>query len=535
MEKQELFLTYFLCYNSKDVLTIFYMRKILDERERVQRRQHRRLIITETLMFLAVIALVGFLTLVVMGYSFNLRGLSGGGEVVERTGLVQISSIPTGAAIYIDGESPLLLSTNASRTMLSGEHVIALKREGYYEWSKTISVTEGMMYRLNYPRLFKIERETEEVLKFEKPAQNASSVVIQDKVVKAASPKLVSVSPNHEKMLLHINTGLYVLNLNDNEPKLTELKITDSDGAAIRFDTISNVEWSGNSERLLAKVNGQLMVLNTKNLKDTVLLYENLANCISEQGSKDDWGAEQKCDKINVSEIKFESEAGDRLLILSDKNELLEFNVRDGRITRAISGKVKEFDNDNDRIVYVDEDGKLRAQRVGENESRLITELEEGSAEIAVMRYFQEAYVAVVNNGVFRVYSKTGWVAEDEDMTMVHEEEVGFETSEIKKRGKGLVFELRSEIGKNKVFDIEALASVRVDARDSDWMDEFLRYRLKEGKLSVFDYDGMNEHEIVSSGVLSGRTVAISGNNQWLYYFTSEKDGTERLAREKIL
>ena len=81
------------------------MREILDERELEARRQHRRVILTEILMSVTVLVLVGFLTLVVMGYSFNLREIGGTGEVVERSGLVQVSSVPTGATIYIDGES----------------------------------------------------------------------------------------------------------------------------------------------------------------------------------------------------------------------------------------------------------------------------------------------------------------------------------------------------------------------------------------------------------------------------------------------
>ena len=87
----------------------------MEEQERIQRRQHIRLIVTEILMFVVVIFLVIFLTLVVMGYSFNLRGIGGQGEVVERTGLVQISSVPAGATITIDGGAPLLLRTRAHR------------------------------------------------------------------------------------------------------------------------------------------------------------------------------------------------------------------------------------------------------------------------------------------------------------------------------------------------------------------------------------------------------------------------------------
>ena len=511
------------------------MKEILDDRERAQRQQHRRLIITEVLMFLAVLALVGFLTLVVMGYSFNLWGIGGSGEVVERTGLVQISSIPTGASIYIDGESPLLLSTNASRTMLAGEHEIALKREGFYDWSKMVKVTEGLMYRLNYPRLFRIERETETVLEFRKPSKSETPAKLIENGVVHATGKYVGVSPNHEKMLFLIENSLYVLNLNENEPKLAELVMTDKNGNVIVPKTISKVEWSGNSERMLAMINEQYAVVNIRNPKETVWLRDILANCAKEQGLKDDWSAGEKCDKMVISEIKFESETGDRLLVLGDKNELLELNVRDGKISKAILDEAEAFDNDNDKIIFIDKEKELRAQRVGENDSYLVVKIEGKSPKIATMRYFQENYVAVVDEGMFTIYAKMGWVTGDEEMEKVFEEKVGFEVKTLKKRGKGVAFEIRGTEGENKIFDIEAMETTTVDATGAGWIDEYLRYRLKDGKLSVLDYDGLNEHELVASGVLSGRTVTISGNNQWLYYFTADTDGNEQLVREKLI
>jgi len=90
----------------------------MDEQEKLERLREIRLIVTEILMFLAVVVLVGFLTLIVTGHSFNLKKFGSEGEIFERTGLVQISSVPTGATIAIDGEIPLMLRTNGSRTTL---------------------------------------------------------------------------------------------------------------------------------------------------------------------------------------------------------------------------------------------------------------------------------------------------------------------------------------------------------------------------------------------------------------------------------
>lgn len=491
----------------------------MDEQEKIDRRAHVRLIITEVLMFLAVLALVGFLTLVVMGYSFNLREIGGSGEVVERMGLVQFSSQPTGATVFIDGEAPLLFATNGSRTMLAGEHEIRLAKEGFSEWSKTVRVTEGMMYRLNYPRLFKTEREVEEVFRFEFGAVDLTKLpekyAMGEGVVKSEGVKLVSVSPNHERMVVLMGASLYVANLNESRPELRLLGVTNEAGQAAAFSGVKTAEWSGNSERLLMKVNGEWVVVNVRDAKNTVWLGKIIAS-------------------EAVKDIKFENEAGDRLLVLSTKQELLELSVRDQELSVALVADVTKFDNDGDRIVFLSGAGKLMAYRVGEREAHLVAEAP-SEAKFATMRYFQESYVGMAREGEFVVYRKTGWPVADEEMEEVFCEKVGFEVKEVKKRGKGMVFELVGVGGESAVFDIEAMQLTEVDAKGAGWVDEFLRYRLKEGKLAVFDYDGLNETELVASGVVSGRAVAISGNNRWLYYFASEGSGTaEKLVREKM-
>ena len=507
----------------------------MDEQEKIERRQHIRLIVTEVLMFLSVILLVGFLTLIVMGYSFNLREIGGSGEVIERYGLVQISSLPSGATITIDGETPLLLNTNASRSMLAGEHEILLSREGFDSWSKKINVTEGMMYRLNYPRLFKTEREPEEIFEFRKGEvellESIQKYTMEDGVIKSEGVKFVSVSPNNEKMIIQIESNLYEMNMNENKPELRLIEVTGIDGDVVKFTTISRAEWSGNSERMLLKVNGEWAVLNVRNPKETVWLSEVLG-------------------KETPVKMQFESEAGDRLLVLDDKKELYELSVRDKKLSEVLLSNVESFDNDGERVVFLtkgkvetedEETGEkktevafqIRALRVGDEESYLVTVASE-NASFRTMRYFQEGYIAILEDGKLVIYLKTGWVNSDEDMEKVFEEEVGFEVGDVKKRGRGMAFELLGENGEDKVFDIEAMSLSNVDIKNTGWVDEFLRYRLEDGKLSVLDYDGLNERVLVEKSVASGRTVAISGNNRWLYYFTKDEKDTEKLVREKI-
>ena len=127
--------------------------------EKQKKRQSLKVIISEAIMVLTVIATVTVLAFIVSGYWINSD------FKVERQGMIQISSLPTGADVNIDGEdSSWLQRTNTSKVLPSGEHTIILSKEGYDTWTKTVDVKEGLLYRLHYPRLFLTDREKTTIL-----------------------------------------------------------------------------------------------------------------------------------------------------------------------------------------------------------------------------------------------------------------------------------------------------------------------------------------------------------------------------------
>lgn len=473
----------------------------MDEQEKLERLREIRLIVTEVLMFLAVVMLVGFLTLIVTGHAVNWRKIGTEEEVIERTGLVQIGSIPTGATIAIDGEVPLMLRTNGSRTMLTGDHTIKLSREGYDTWEKTVRVSEGLMYRLNYPRLFLKEREAEEVLVFEK-----------DEV------KYTTVSPNKEKMLVVHDGKTYLVELNATKPVLKPLY----------DEEVSDVEWSGNSERILATTAEGRVVLSVKNATEKAVLGE----IISEVSSA-----------LKITDLKFETEAGERLLVLLSDKTLREIDVKAKTVSAAVATKVERFDNDGDRVTYMTqvttdeevEENQVRVIRVGAEESVLLWTTKSEGTKVLTMRYFQDTYFGVVDGEKLAVYYATSWPTAEASVTQIFEEELTGKVTKFEKRGKGMVFalELAEEDERTaEVFDIEAMQTTRFAlAGTTGWIDEYLRYAVDgDGKLMVVDYDGLNRRALVESGVNAKRAVTISGNSRYLYYFTT--DG--KLVREKV-
>lgn len=160
--------------------------------EKIKRRQTIRLVVTESLMVLSVVALVVVLVLVVSGYWINAN------FEVERSGLLQVSSAPTGAVVTVD-DGVWFQRTNTSKMISSGKHTLTVSKDGYDTWTKDVEVPEGLLYRLHYPRLFLLERTVEEVLPM-------------TELVK------VTVSPKRDSLLVYQTSGWSRINLNSDTP-----------------------------------------------------------------------------------------------------------------------------------------------------------------------------------------------------------------------------------------------------------------------------------------------------------------------------
>ena len=201
--------------------------------EKIKRRQSIKVIVSEIIMVLTVIATVVILAFLVSGYWINSD------FKVERQGLLQISSVPTGADVYIDGDSSWLQRTDTSKVLASGEHSITLAKEGYDSWSKTINISEGLVYRVHYPRLF---------------LQNSTAEVVYD----ASGFVLGSISPDHNSLLLiNDSSSWQLLDLEDEQIKSTPLDVSSlllsytPGEKQLSVSSISSINWDRDSSHVL--------------------------------------------------------------------------------------------------------------------------------------------------------------------------------------------------------------------------------------------------------------------------------------------
>ena len=76
-------------------------------------------------------------------------GNGGGGEVTPSTGSIQVNSIPTGAAVWLDGNN-LGQETDCTLTDISpGSHTVQLIRDDYEDYVETVTVTAGQTTTIN--------------------------------------------------------------------------------------------------------------------------------------------------------------------------------------------------------------------------------------------------------------------------------------------------------------------------------------------------------------------------------------------------
>ncbi|MBR6965060.1 PEGA domain-containing protein [Candidatus Saccharibacteria bacterium] len=464
--------------------------------EQVKKRQTLRVLFSEAMMVLSVIIIMTVLIMITSGYWINQN------FEVERQGMLQVYSSPTGADIIVDGDSGWLAKTNGSKIVSGGEHEVKIAKEGYDTWTKKVNVREGLMYRLPYVRLFPLERETEKVGEYD--------VAIS------------SVSPDRNLMLIINNTTSWrLLHLNKTEVNTTNVdvsKIFDlGDEASLSAENIASVKWSIDGNRVLVKTykDGQVewALVDIKHADKSI----NLSKIFDEK----------------FDNIKFVNHSGDTLLVEGDGN-LRKISVEDQSLSKVLATKVSNFDIYNGGVIYVaNDDGvkRIYSMKDLEDDAVLITELGGEKTFATVTRFYEDEYLVIVNDDKFYLYiGSLPKEDNDESFEKILEAEIGFMPETIKAGTNGEFFVVKN--GKNvATLDLESEKVLRfeVDAEKIGWVDNYMMYAVDDdGTLFVYDYDGLNRRELSKNA--SGRFSVTICEDKWLYYFS---DGW--LVRENLM
>lgn len=132
-----------------------------------QKQHHIYLMICYALMTIGLILATLILVMLAYGFGFDRKGQ------VTQSGLVFVSSTPTGASIWINGEKQSD-NTNTRLLLQSGRYTLRVTKEGYTDWQRSIIVNGSVLERFDYPMLIPKDLTTTEVAAFESSIAFAS-------------------------------------------------------------------------------------------------------------------------------------------------------------------------------------------------------------------------------------------------------------------------------------------------------------------------------------------------------------------------
>lgn len=451
-------------------------------------------------MVITVVLTVIILAFVVSGYWLNSDFR------VERQGLLQISSFPTGANVDIDGDSSWLQRTNTSKVLPSGEHTIKLSKEGYDSWSKTIKISEGLLYRISYPRLFLQNRSTENMLD-------------------ATGTTIATISPDGNSLLLANNTTKwYLIDLNDSEVKTTELDVSevfsnigldDTGKKALFTGEILKVNWDYNCTHALFAVRSdeavEWVLLDIKNPQKSV-------NINREFGS-------------NFSKIEILDNDSHNLLAVKDGN-LHKIDVSGQSISAVLVANIIDFDHYGDNeVVFSAHSSDIEPNEAPElydigilkvnDDPTTVFEHVTTSPKVAISKFYDEKYLTILEGHTLSLYKMKTF-----ELVANFELDFAPETIRVGYEGEFIIASAGSKVA---TLDMEQI-NIRewsTEGEDFGWIDNSMIYTVSNNKLIVYDFDGLNERTIASNA--SSQFPATITNNKWLYYFNGNS-----LVRETI-
>ena len=469
--------------------------------EKRARRQSYRVIISEIIMVITVILTVLVLAFVVSGYWL------GSDFTIERQGMVQIYSVPTGADISIDGSSTSWLNrTNTSKTLAAGEHTITLTKEGYDSWSRTIS-------------LFLKDRAHESAFD--------------------SSADFVTVSPDRNTMLLAGNTTRWQLfNLDSDSATPTTLELSEvlpfithsTDSSTGLFNgTIKSAKWANDNEHVLLEITHEdltnWLVLNIKNPTTSLNLTREF--------------------NLDLKEVEIYDHSASSLLGIADGN-LRRIDVISKQISAILIPNVNHYDYYEKEVVFSAVNAQSSSQSDSQHVSTVddkttdsdtaspafdspyyvglidlasgeISKLEplDSPAQVVITRFYDDKYIGIVNNDIFSLYLKRDFIKKAAFPLSITPEKI--------KVGLEGDFIALSASGRLAVLDMEAMTldNWTTDTESFGWLDGAMVYAVKDGNLNVYDFNGLN-HRVLASNVSSRFPVTIT-SDKYLYYF---RDGS---------
>ena len=446
--------------------------------EKRAKQQSLKVIISEAIMFITVIITVVVLAFVVSGYWLN------GNFEVERQGMLQINTVPTGASVSVDDESPWFQRTNTSKILSDGEHTVVLSKEGYDTWSKTVNIKKGLLYRLNYPHLFLKER-------------------FKESVYDTTTTTFATISPSRKLILLVNNTTKWeLIDLDNEEIKPTVVDVSkvfltanQTSDPELFSGTILSASWdSANNHVLLkTKIGEQIewVLIDIRNTAKSINLTRVFA--------------------ADFEQVDIFDNSADNLLAIRNGN-LHKIDVNARQISAVIVDGVVDYDFYDSEILFSSKT-QIGLLKLGQDKATSIKDIDT-NAKVLIGKFYDNKYIYVIEESMISVYQKN-------DFEMIAQASISF-VPQNAKIGYDGDFVFMSSGTNFATFDMESMQITEwsVEANNYGWLNGYMVYTVKDGELSVYDFDGLN-HRSLATNVSNHFPVTIT-NEKYLYYFSDD-------------
>lgn len=435
----------------------------------------------------AIIGVILIMATTVLLYRAYGFGLDKEGRIIQN-GLVFVSSRPSGADAYLNGVK-YKDQTNTRMDLPSGQYQLELKRNGYHDWKRALTVEGGSVERFDYPLLFPKQLKTETTKQY------------------GAALGMSAESPDRRWLLLSTaeQNKFDLFDLNVKQPSSQSLTVSSEALAAGSTTTgWEFLEWAKDNRHVLLKRSydrsGQLgaeYILLDRERPD---LSQNLSVALG----------------FTPTVIELRDQAYDQYYVYDQNSgQLFTANLEEPTPQPYISG-VLAFTSEKDTIVYVTAQdaaaGKALVRvKVKNDPSLLIRQVPAGATYLLDMAVYEdELYLAAgasSENRVFFYRDPIGILkarpkeplAPVQILKVDAPNHVSFSANKrfvIAENGdKFAVYDAETDRG----YAYQSGAPLDAPQVHAAWMDGFrLRY-VSGGKVVVFDFDGTNMRTLTAA------------------------------------
>ncbi len=486
-----------------------------------KRTQVIRRITVYSVMTAAVVVLVSIFVLMILGYRYNKAE-----GTIEQGALLQFGTTPSGSVVEVNGRR-ISGRTPSKLTTPSGSHTVAMWRDGYHTWEKSVEVRSGSVYWLDYARLIPHEIETTPVAEYDQ----VTSVL--------ASPGrrwLAVKSDPH-------TPELTIVDLRPDTPDFDSLTIPsgalpdyDEDTADDNKFTIQ--QWDHSSRHLLLK-------RTHKSDTDWILIDR------QDEGSAISLAS---LFGIEIDEIYFTGEGRSEVYVRTD-DDIRKLNISAETISRPLVREVDEFSiYAEGTIVYTstkkDSEGverKVVGYYRDEMEKPVVLlayeDIDDKPLHVALGTYYSSSYVAVAHGDTVNVYRgrslpEASNQARNLRRVASYKIDAGnLDWLSVTSGGQHIITQTGDSY---TAYDLESrllhsttLKGEQDITRRLRWLDSHSIWTDRDGMLRLYEFDGANQRDIVE--VVAGYDVTLNPNGRFLYSIGPGEDEGYTLQRSRLI